>query len=272
MKTFTSQLVHCLAAGALVLTSACATSTAEKKGDTYQARKQLTRELIGRQDWPAAFFYADQLHRERAEDAEVLVLRGVVYRERSLPDEAERDLKEAIRLNDRSAEAQAALGILYDSTGRGELAEKCHRRAIDLAPQHAPFLNNLGFSLFLRKRHREAIEVYQRAVRINPTDRRVRTNLGFAFAAANDFPRAAREFAMGGSAADAKNNLGFAYQQKGDAARAYDLYVEALRLNPKFERAHANLVHVAQKLGKELPPEFGPAATAEIADPQQEKQ
>ena len=37
---------------------------------------------------------------------------------------------------------------------------------------------------------------------------------------------------MGGSEAEAKNNLGFAYERRGDLGNAYDLYLEALRLDP----------------------------------------
>ncbi len=240
----------------------CGGSMAEQKPDTFEPRKRLTRELIARQEWTGAFFHADQLTRERPKDPEAVMLRGVVFRERGLPEEAERDLKEAVRLEPRFAEAHAALGILYDSSGRGEQGESHHRRATELVPDSPSFLNNLGFSLFLRKKTKDAIEAYQRAVRINPTDRRVRTNLGFAFAASGDFPRAAREFAMGGQPAEAKNNLGFAYEKHGDLGNAFELYLEALRLNPESGPARANLIHVAGKLGKELPPEAQSEAKA----------
>ena len=60
---------------------------------------------------------------------------------------------------------------------------------------------------------------------------------------------------MGGTEAEAKNNLGFAYERRGDMANAYDLYVEAVRLDPKAERARSNLVHAAVVLGRPVPPE-----------------
>lgn len=234
-------------------TAGCAGWGKARKGETYEAKKRLARELIARQDWPAAFFYADELHRERPRDPEVLVLRGIVYRERGLPGEAEADLLQALALDDGQAEAHAALGILFDVTGRGDRAERHHRRAAALVPDSPVYLNNLGFSLFLRRRHREAIEVYQRAARLSPTSRRVRTNLGFAYAAAGDLPRAAREFEMGGTPAEARNNLGYVYEQRGDLARAFELYLEALRLDPRYGKARANLEFVARKLGKDIP-------------------
>jgi Flp pilus assembly protein TadD len=236
-----------------LLSLGCAGVLGHRHSDTFEARKRLARELVARQDWPAAFFYADQLHREDPADAEVLTVRGSIYRERGLPGEAEADLNDALARRPDLAEAHAALAILFDVTGRGPDAEAHHRRAAALAPGNASYLNNLGFSLYLRKKPREAVEAYQRAVRLGPTNPRIRTNLGFAYAAAGDLPRAAREFEMGAPPPEAKNNLGFAYEQRGDLANAYELYLAAVRLDPRFERARANLMHVAGKLGKPVP-------------------
>ncbi|MDB4979968.1 MAG: Tetratricopeptide 2 repeat protein [Myxococcales bacterium] len=233
--------------------AACASQKDTLTGDTFDARRKLTRELINRNDWGPAFVYADALHRERPHDVETLVLRGTIYRERALWRESEGDLKEAVMIDDRSAEAHAALGILYDVTMRPALAEKQHRAAVKLAPEAAGYLNNLGFSLFLRGKPRDAIQFYEQAARLDPTSRRVRTNLGFACAATGDLRRASHEFEMGGSAAEAKNNLGFAYERRGDLKQAFDLYREATELDPKSQHARSNLVHAALVLGRPVP-------------------
>jgi Flp pilus assembly protein TadD len=246
------------AALALSTIGACA-SSGQLNGDTFEARKKLARELERRGEWTPAFGYADQLHRERPRDPETLVLRGTIYRERGMWTESETDLIAALKLDDTSPEAHAALGILYDVSMRPALAEPQHRAAVKLAPDNASYLNNLGFSLFLRGKSREAIEQYQRAASLEPTSRRVRTNLGFAFAATGDLRRAAHEFEMGGTAAEAKNNLGFAYERRGDLPRAYDLYLEAATLDPKSSHARGNLVHAAQVLGREVPVSAVPA-------------
>jgi Flp pilus assembly protein TadD len=247
----------------LALLGACATSAPSRTGDTFTARKQLTRELIARQDWREAFVYADQLHRERPKDAEVLVLRGTVYREQGMSAEAETDLREALVHNGSLAEAHAALGLLLDGSERGGEADLHHQKATALAPDNAGYLNNYGFSLFLRGKTADAVKVYQRALRLDPTNRRIRTNLGFAYAAVGDWPRAAREFDKGGATpAQAKNNLGFAYERKGDLGTAYGLYLEAVRLDPRCAPARANLGAVAAKLGKPLPDDL-PGAPAD---------
>jgi hypothetical protein len=72
---------------------------------------------------------------------------------------------------------------------------------------------------------------------------------------------------MGGTAAEAKNNLGFAYERRGDLPRAYDLYLEATTLDPKSAHARGNLAHAAQALGREVPVPAVPAPV-EVIVPQ----
>ncbi len=79
--------------------------------------------------------------------------------------------------------------------------------------------------------------------------------MGFAYAAIGDLPSAAREFTMGGTEAEAKNNLGFAYERRGDMSNAYDLYLQSVRIDPTADRARSNLVHAAVVLGRPVPPE-----------------
>ena len=261
-------LAGLIAAGAGSNVGCAETKGAQRTSDAgYVARHKLAHELVSRGDWARAFAMLEELHRDRPDDAEVLTLRGIVYRERGLFADAEGDLKAALKIAPDSADAHAALGILYDIQMRSE-AEAEHRKAVKLAPKNAAYLNNLGFSLYLRQKFKEAITVYESAARLAPLTRKVRTNLGFACAAVGDLRRAAREFQMGGTEAEAKNNLGFAYERRGDMANAYDLYVEALRLDPKGERARSNLVHAAVVLGRPVPPEAAaqPAQPAEATE------
>jgi len=259
--------------GLFVVAAAWGAGCADTKGAQrpgseagYAARDKIAHELVSRGDWARAFAMLDELHREKPDDADVLTLRGIVFRERGLFNDAESDLKAALKLTPDSADTHAALGILYDVQLRGE-AEAEHRAAVKLAPNNPAYLNNLGFSLFLRQHFKEAIAVYESAARLAPLSRRVRTNLGFACAAVGDLRRAAREFQMGGTEAEAKNNLGFAYERRGDMANAYDLYIEALRLDPKADRARSNLVHAAVVLGRPVPPEAVVAAAPGATTP-----
>lgn len=241
-----------LGAGAF---AACATSgQSTKPTQSDLARIEMARELVAREDWSAAFPLLSEIHRQRPEDAEALTLRGIVYREQGLYTDAEADLRAALKLAPESAQAHAALGIMFDVQMRPG-AEAEHREAVRLAPNNPAFLNNLGFSLFLREHFKESIAQYEKAARLAPLSHRVRTNMGFAYAALGDLPSAAREFRMGGSEVDATNNLGFAYERRGDMANAYDLYLQAVRIDPKAVRPRSNLVHAAVVLGRPIPSE-----------------
>jgi len=266
MRLLARLLVAGLIAGAAASTVGCAESKGAQRTSEagFAARHKLAHELVSRGDWARAFSMLEELHRDRPDDAEVLTLRGIVFRERGLFADAESDLKAALKLAPDSADAHAAIGILYDIQMRSE-AEAEHRKAVKLAPKNAAYLNNLGFSLYLRQNFKEAITVYESAARLAPLSRKVRTNLGFACAAVGDLRRAAREFQMGGTEAEAKNNLGFAYERRGDMANAYDLYVEAVRLDPKGEHARSNLVHAAIVLGRPVPPEAAAPPPAQAA-------
>ena len=243
----------------------CASSAHAARATTPSdvARMAMARELVARADWSAAFVLLNDIHRQKPDDAEVLTLRGIVYRERGLYADAEADLRAALKLAPESAEAHATLGILFDVQMRPG-AEAEHRQAVLLAPDNPAYLNNLGFSLFLREHFKDAIKEYEKAARLAPLSHRVRTNMGFAYAALGDLPSAAREFRMGGSEVDATNNLGFAYERRGDMANAYDLYLQAVRLDPNAVRARTNLVHAALVLGRQLPSDV---ATTPVPDP-----
>jgi Flp pilus assembly protein TadD len=232
----------------------------------------MARQLVENGDWNSAFPLLNQLHQQRPEDPEVLVMRGIVYRERGLFSDAETDLRTALKLAPESPEAHAAIGILFDVQMRPG-AEAEHREAVRLSPNNPAYLNNLGFSLFLREHFKESIREYEKAARLAPLSHRVRTNMGFAYAAIGDLPSAAREFRMGGNEVDAANNLGFAYERRGDLANAYDLYLQAVRIDPKAARARSNLVHAAAVLGRPVPadaavpppPDSPPASGPDLA-------
>ena len=242
-------------------------AAAKPKPDAaYIASAKLARELVARGDWERAFSILDELHRQQPDDAEVLTLRGIVYRERGLYADAETDLKAALASVPASPDAHAALGILYDMQLRPD-AEGQHREAVRLAPNNAAYLNNLGFSLYLRQNFKGAIAEYEKAARLAPLSHRVRTNLGFACAATGDLRRAAREFRMGGTESEAMNNLGFAYERRGELSNAYDMYLAALRLDPAAGKARSNLVHAAAALGRPVPTEAQVPVTTAPAPP-----
>jgi len=243
-----------LLASSVFAAAACAlTSSAEP--DPFGLRTQLARELVGRGHHDQAIELLNGLHAERPDDPEVLGLRGTALRERGMFREAEADLSQAVELVPKDAWTHSSLALTLDHLGLAEKAEEHHRKAAELAPSHAGYLNNLGFSLFVHGKSREAIEIFHQALRLEPTHPRIRNNLGFAYARTGDFRQAAEQFARGGTPAEAKNNLGFAYEVAGNLPQAFQLYLEATRLDPSSERARRNLEHLASRMG--TPPPAG---------------
>ncbi len=224
-----------------------------------QARLAIARELVGRRSWPEALVALQRFHAEVPPTSESLTLRGIALREQRIPDEAEADLKKAIRLDEDNSTAHAALAILQDMQGRFDEADEHHKRALELVPRNARYWNDWGFARFSRGKNVQAIEAYRTALQIEPTFRRARTNLGFAYARSGDFTRAAQQFELAETPAAARNNLGVAYESAGLLAPAYDAYLAAVRLEPGFVRARSNLVNVARAVGRELPPDVAPA-------------
>jgi Flp pilus assembly protein TadD len=221
--------------------------------DIVGAQRTLANELIKQRDFARAFAVADAICRSSPRLPDGYLLRGIVYREQRMLSEAKGDLEEAVRLAPKSPRAHSALAILHDALSSTEDALEHHRRAVELEPNDPHYLNNLGFSLFAHGKAREAVEVLQRAVRASPAEPRIRNNLGFALAATGDLTRAAEQFALGGTPADAKTNLGWAYERRGSLVQAFELYIEALRLDPSAASARKNLTRVARDLGRAPP-------------------
>ncbi|WP_242395682.1 tetratricopeptide repeat protein [Anaeromyxobacter oryzisoli] len=243
---------------ALVLAAVLSACAARQRTDVARAQRALAQELIRRGDLEHAFQAADALCRSAPEEPDGYWLRGVVYREQRLDKEAEGDLGEALRLDPGHAPAHSALAILYDARGRGEEAIRHHRRAAALDPRNPAYKNNLGFSLYAHGRPRDAVPVLEEALRGAPTDARIRNNLGFALAATGDFTGAQEQFARAGSLAEALNNLGWAYERRGDLGHAYDLYVQSIRQDPAAAAPRENLQRVARAASRDAPADLPP--------------
>jgi Flp pilus assembly protein TadD len=251
----------------VVLAAGCAHRQASS--GTLAVKIALAHRFAERGQLDAAFAEADSACREAPDDGAARAIRGALLSDRGMLDEAAADLEEAVRLAPDLAEAHAALAVLQERRQRPDDAEKEHRKAVELAPRDARYLNNLGYALLLHDKAKEAVAVLLEAARIDPMSRRIRNNLGFAYARLNDYARAKRQFALGGTPAEAQNNLGITFERAGNLAQARSHYREALRLDPRLGVARENLT----RLGGEAPAAAGPdAAVGAVADKNDEAQ
>jgi Flp pilus assembly protein TadD len=242
------------AALAAVLLGATACAGAQRSGGrAHDLRLAVAEQLGAKGDWAGAYRAADALTREDPKDGAARLLRASALRHTGAVDEAGAALRDLLADEPRNAAAHAELAVLCERTRRSDEALAQHREALRLQPGSPRYLNNLGFALLLRGRAGEAVPLLEEALRADPADPRLRNNLGFALAATGDFSRASRQFQLAGTPADARNNLGVAYERAGNLLQAYDRYLEAVQIDASFETARGNLEHVGRELGRMLP-------------------
>ncbi len=117
--------------------------------------------------------------------------------------------------------------------------------------------NNMGGALLLAGHPDEAHQHFLRASQINPHDPMSRSNLG-AYAqehgdlrqAVDEYETTIRETSEPALLASTYANLGGAYRDLGDDAKALESYNHALRLNPNQFNAYLGLGRLLEKEGK----------------------
>ena len=77
----------------------CAATESQESARAFAVRKSMLSQLVQVRDWPGAFRLAKQLHAENQDDAELFVLRGVIYREQGLVQEAKQDFLKATEID-----------------------------------------------------------------------------------------------------------------------------------------------------------------------------
>lgn len=197
--------------------------------------------------------YLERYARLEPQRAEPLAYLGRAYLDLEMWQQARETLEHAISLEPKFAPAYDLLGVLSDTRGDHAGALVAHRRAIALAPGNPGFRNNLGFSLYLARRYVDAVDAYRASLRITSNAPRVHNNIGFALAKLGRFDEASEHFRLGGSAAEAANNLGLMYEERGELDQAYEAYVAAVQADPDLAAAQGNLERVASQLHKPVP-------------------
>ncbi len=190
---------------------------------------------------------------------------GRIYYYRKRSDEAEKEYREAIRLNPNLAEAHNGLGLLLYDLKRYEEAEKEYREALKINPNYTEAHNNLGNLLDDLKRYEEAEKEYKEALKLNSNYADAHNNLGVSLQNLKRYEEAEKEYReailLNPNYADAHNNLGLLLQNLKRYEEAEKEYREAIRINPNLAEAHNNLGLLLQNLKRyeEAEKEYGEA-------------
>jgi len=164
-------------------------------------------------------------------------------------DEAEKECREAIRINPNFAPAHYNLGVLLKNLKRYEEAEKEFREVIRINPNFAPAHYSLGVLLDDLKRYGEAEKEYRKGMKINPNFAQARNNLGVLLKNLERYEEAEKEYRkaielkndLPDKGALVYNNLGVLLRHLKRLEEAEKEFREAIRINPNLALAHNNL-------------------------------
>jgi protein O-mannosyl-transferase len=166
--------------------------------------------------------------------------------------EARMHFTKAVRLDPDVAEQHMNLGRLAIAEGSLDEAVQHFEAGLRLDPANADGLSNLGVALLRQKNSVAAIEKFEEALRIDPGHGEARANLasthlslGVARAQADDLEDARTHFAAAAryrpDDAAIRYNLGTALLALGRPGEAVIQLETALRIQPNFPQAEANL-------------------------------
>ncbi|MGD8816510.1 MAG: protein kinase [Acidobacteriota bacterium] len=154
----------------------------------------------------------------------------------------------AVRLNDSSAEAHAALGsVSYYLDFDPRAGEARYLRALELNPNSIDTLLRLSWLYAESGRFEEALSPTQRAIELDPLSTAVRNALGQVYYLSRDFDRATRalETALELDRSDPSLHYYLAgpFEQQGQYGRAIALYQSAIDLSERAPLYLAALGH-----------------------------
>lgn len=145
------------------------------------------------------------------------------------------------------AEATRNVGEAYLSGGNLLAALRELKKAEALYPEDHITQFDLGLTYYYRDRYDQAIEHLQRAIRLKPDYAPAINTLGNTYSAMGQWDKAIETYEkviedpFYGTPHFALSNMGVAYYQKKDYARAEHYFLEALKINPDFINALAGL-------------------------------
>lgn len=170
---------------------------------------------------------------------------GLELERQGRTEEAHAQFLRAAAIHPGSEEAQTNAGKALRASGRTEEAIAAFRRAIEINPRFPDAKYNLANALQSQERHRDAITLYREVLALKADYPGATTNLGMTLALSGRLDEALTVFHDGVQRFPADpalyNNYGMALLKAGRRREAAECFQTAIRLNPRFETARANL-------------------------------
>ena len=156
--------------------------------------------------------------------------------------EAEREFQAALLYDSELWTSTNFLGIVADRRHAHKDAIGMYHVALEQKKNNPAILNNLGMAYYLDQQYENAVRTFQQALQTGETNDKIANNLGLALIKLGDYDLAYDSYTRGMGSAKAYNNLGVAFLDEGQFARASRCFEEAIETEPTFyEKANENL-------------------------------
>lgn len=143
----------------------------------------------------------------------------------------------------QKAEAHRNLGSAYLENGRHNMAIAEFKAALKLTPDDYDLMYDLGIVYLLWGNPEEAIPYFENVLAMRPNYAAAINSLGNAYLGVKDYDRAISYYEqindemLYGTPYMPMTNMGLAYFQKGDYAKAEECYKKALKMQPDYINA-----------------------------------
>ncbi len=164
------------------------------------------------------------------------------YREQDLPDQAIKELEQAIKINPDYAEAHYQLGVLYYEKEDFTTAMRELQRAVSISPDHADAHYWLGILFQKLRGYQQALDQFEEVLRINPKFARIHTAVGNVY-----FERGLRAWGraikLDWSYVVPDTLKQISYENKDKLKKAVDDYLNVVESDTTNAAAFAKLSH-----------------------------
>ena len=165
--------------------------------------------------------------------------------------EAEREFQAALLYEPELWTSTNYLGIVADRRHDHQGAIQMYEVALEKKPDNPAILNNLGMAYYLDQQYEVAVRTFQEALRVGGNAGKIANNLGLALTKLGHYDLAYDAYVRGMEPAKAYNNLGIAFLDEKQFARASRCFEKAIETQPTYyEKAKENLTLSNRMLSK----------------------
>lgn len=119
---------------------------------------------------------------------------GDNYLSMRMYDKAEKALKQAIKLDRKSANANYLLGFVHSCTGKWKDSVDLLEKADELYPNHPEILRCLGWSMYHNGQRKRGVILLERSLFLAPNDPLILNDLGVCYLNEKNFDRSGQLF------------------------------------------------------------------------------